>query len=147
MKSMGQMKMKNTMACLPCMAMVMMMMMMMMCFLCSHGSNAQQAPSSSVSAPAPATTDCLTSLLSLSDCIAYVTGNASVAPTSACCKELSGVINGEPICLCQLYNTTLIAELGIQINFTSATNLPNSCNLTTPPVSQCEGKKKTSQFH
>jgi hypothetical protein len=68
-----------------------------------------------------------------------VTGNGSTTPSGKCCSELSPIITNEPICLCQLYNTTLIDLYSIQVNYTAANELPSACNLTTPDVSECAG--------
>ena len=100
---------------------------------------AQVLPSPSPS-PSSSTTDCVMVLSSLIDCIEYVIGNGTIAPTPQCCNELSGVFDTNSICLCELYNTSLVDAYGI--NYTTASNLPSSCNLTDslPTINQCQGK-------
>ncbi|XP_059302687.1 non-specific lipid transfer protein GPI-anchored 5-like [Lycium ferocissimum] len=82
-----------------------------------------------------AQSSCMTTLVSLSPCLNYVTGNSST-PSSSCCTSLSGVVQSNPQCLCTLVNGGG-SNLGITINQTLALGLPKACNLQTPPVSRC----------
>ncbi|KAJ8559317.1 hypothetical protein K7X08_003375 [Anisodus acutangulus] len=82
-----------------------------------------------------AQSSCMTTLVSLSPCLNYVTGNSST-PSSSCCTSLSSVVQSNPQCLCVLVNGGG-SNLGISINQTQALGLPNACNLQTPPVSRC----------
>ncbi|XP_060197756.1 non-specific lipid transfer protein GPI-anchored 5-like [Lycium barbarum] len=82
-----------------------------------------------------AQSSCMTTLVSLSPCLNYVTGNSST-PSSSCCTSLSSVVQSSPQCLCTLVNGGG-SNLGITINQTLALGLPKACNLQTPPVSRC----------
>ncbi|KAK4338734.1 hypothetical protein RND71_043221 [Anisodus tanguticus] len=82
-----------------------------------------------------AQSSCMTTLVSLSPCLNYVTGNSST-PSSSCCTSLSSVVQSNPQCLCVLVNGGG-SNLGITINQTQALGLPNACNVQTPPVSRC----------
>nr|GMD61041.1 non-specific lipid-transfer protein-like protein At2g13820 [Ipomoea batatas]GMD71062.1 non-specific lipid-transfer protein-like protein At2g13820 [Ipomoea batatas] len=78
---------------------------------------------------------CMSSLVGLTPCLTYVTGNSS-APSSSCCSQLSGVVQSNPQCLCLLLNGGG-SNLGVNINQTLALALPAACKVQTPPVSQC----------
>ncbi|KAB2609978.1 non-specific lipid transfer protein GPI-anchored 2-like [Pyrus ussuriensis x Pyrus communis] len=54
-------------------------------------------------APAPATTDCYTSQLGLSDCLTYVEeGSNLTKPDNLCWPELARLVKGNSVCLCYL---------------------------------------------
>ncbi|EEF40736.1 non-specific lipid transfer protein GPI-anchored 2 [Ricinus communis] len=91
------------------------------------------------SAPGPATNDCLTPLLNMSDCLSYVTESSNVTvPDKNCCPELAGLLDGNPICLCQLLgNSNLTESYGFKIDVNRALKLPSICRVSTPPVSLC----------
>ncbi|XP_055830736.1 non-specific lipid transfer protein GPI-anchored 5-like [Solanum dulcamara] len=78
---------------------------------------------------------CMTTLVGLSPCLNYVSGNSST-PSSSCCSSLSSVVQSNPQCLCALINGGG-SNLGIAINQTLALGLPSACNLQTPPLSRC----------
>nr|GMD66840.1 non-specific lipid-transfer protein-like protein At2g13820 [Ipomoea batatas] len=78
---------------------------------------------------------CMSSLVGLTPCLTYVTGNSS-APSSSCCTQLSGVVQSNPQCLCLLLNGGG-SNLGVNINQSLALALPGACKVQTPPVSQC----------
>ncbi|KAF3678304.1 non-specific lipid transfer protein GPI-anchored 5 [Capsicum chacoense] len=78
---------------------------------------------------------CMTTLVGLSPCLNYVSGNSST-PSSSCCTSLAGVVQSNPQCLCMLVNGGG-SNLGIAINQTLALGLPSACNLQTPPLSRC----------
>ncbi|XP_058078859.1 non-specific lipid transfer protein GPI-anchored 5-like [Magnolia sinica] len=80
---------------------------------------------------------CTTAIISLSPCLAYITGNTST-PSSSCCSQLSNVVKSQAPCLCTLLNGGG-SSLGLTINQTQALALPGACNVQTPPVSQCNG--------
>ncbi|MCD9641425.1 hypothetical protein HAX54_027603 [Datura stramonium] len=82
-----------------------------------------------------AQSSCMTTLVGLSPCLNYVSGNSST-PSSSCCSSLSSVVQSNPQCLCVLVNGGG-STLGIAINQTLALGLPSACNLQTPPVSRC----------
>ncbi|KAG6785893.1 hypothetical protein POTOM_007484 [Populus tomentosa] len=84
---------------------------------------------------AMAQSSCTNTLTSLAPCLNYITGN-STSPSSSCCSQLGNVVQTSPLCLCLLLNNSG-ASLGINVNQTLALNLPGSCKVQTPPISQC----------
>lgn len=86
---------------------------------------------------AMAQSSCTSTLMTLAPCLNYVTGN-STSPSSSCCSQLGNVVQTSPQCLCLLLNNSG-ASLGINVNQTLALNLPGSCKVQTPPMSQCQG--------
>ncbi|XP_078149524.1 non-specific lipid transfer protein GPI-anchored 5-like [Carex rostrata] len=82
------------------------------------------------------TSGCMTTIVSLSSCLNYITGNTST-PSSSCCSTLSSIVKNEPQCLCVLLNGGA-SSLGVSINTTKAMELPPACKVQTPPVSLCK---------
>ncbi|XP_078149526.1 non-specific lipid transfer protein GPI-anchored 5-like isoform X2 [Carex rostrata] len=82
------------------------------------------------------TSGCMTTIVSLSSCLNYISGNSST-PSSSCCSTLSSVVKNEPQCLCMLLNGGA-SSLGVAINTTKAMELPPACKVQTPPVSLCK---------
>jgi len=91
-------------------------------------------------ARAMAQSDCTSVLISMSPCLNYITGNSST-PSSQCCTQLASVVRSSPQCLCQVLNGGG-SSLGINVNQTQAIALPGACNVQTPPISSCNGKKE-----
>lgn len=87
---------------------------------------------------AMAQSDCTTTLVSLSPCLNYVTGN-SATPSSSCCSQLANVVQSQPECLCAFTGNGDGAPAGLNINQTLALALPGACKVKTPPVSRCNG--------
>ncbi|KAK9055767.1 hypothetical protein SSX86_026852 [Deinandra increscens subsp. villosa] len=83
------------------------------------------------------TSSCTNSLMGLSPCLNFVTGNSST-PSSACCSQLATVVQTQPRCLCSLLNGN-VPNIGITINQTLAVTLPGVCGVQTPPISSCNG--------
>ncbi|KAL2463893.1 Bifunctional inhibitor/lipid-transfer protein/seed storage 2S albumin superfamily protein [Forsythia ovata] len=79
--------------------------------------------------------DCTNSIVSMSPCLNYITGNSS-SPSPGCCTQLNTVVRSQPECLCQVLNGGG-SSLGLDINKTQALALPKACNAQTPPVSKC----------
>uniref|UniRef100_A0A0E0E835 Bifunctional inhibitor/plant lipid transfer protein/seed storage helical domain-containing protein n=1 Tax=Oryza meridionalis TaxID=40149 RepID=A0A0E0E835_9ORYZ len=92
------------------------------------GGAAAQSPSS--------TSGCTQTLLSMSPCLNYLTGNET-APSASCCGKLGEVVKSQPECLCVALNADT-AALGLSINRTRALGLPDACKVQTPPVSNCK---------
>ncbi|KAI4301231.1 hypothetical protein L6164_034527 [Bauhinia variegata] len=84
---------------------------------------------------AEAQTSCTGTLIGLSQCLNYVTGNSST-PSSSCCSQLLTVVQSQPQCLCAVLNGGA-AILGLNINQTLATSLPDACYIKKPPIGQC----------
>ncbi|GMI95986.1 glycosylphosphatidylinositol-anchored lipid protein transfer 5 [Hibiscus trionum] len=88
-----------------------------------------------LSAGAEAQSGCTNVLISMSPCLNYITGNSST-PSGQCCSQLASVVRSSPQCLCEVLNGGG-SSLGITINRTQALALPGSCNVQTPPISNC----------
>ncbi|XP_076951708.1 non-specific lipid transfer protein GPI-anchored 26-like [Bidens hawaiensis] len=84
---------------------------------------------------------CTSALISLAPCLNYISGNTST-PSSGCCTQLSSVVQSQPQCLCQVLNGGG-SSLGLNINQTQALELPNACNVQTPPTSRCNAASPT----
>ncbi|GJV98953.1 non-specific lipid-transfer protein-like protein isoform X1 [Tanacetum coccineum] len=91
-----------------------------------------------LSGGAMVTTGCTIAIMSLSPCISYVTGNLST-PSQPCCAQLANVVQSEPLCLCALVNSGH-TWTSSKVNKTLAKGLPKACNVTTTPLSGCNGK-------
>ncbi|CAI8597728.1 unnamed protein product [Vicia faba] len=91
----------------------------------------------SVGAPSPAAGQgCLNALTNMSDCLTFVEDGSKLRkPDKGCCPELAGLVDSNPICLCQLLGNS--DSIGIKINVNKALKLPSLCGVTTPPVSTC----------
>ncbi|KAF8039685.1 hypothetical protein BT93_B2025 [Corymbia citriodora subsp. variegata] len=87
-------------------------------------------------APGPAVDQCLNNLMNLSDCLSYVQdGSKLTAPEKPCCGELAGLVDSNPVCLCELLSKA--DSFGIKIDVNRALKLPSICNVATPPLSTC----------
>ncbi|CAN0923253.1 Non-specific lipid transfer protein GPI-anchored 12 [Linum grandiflorum] len=95
------------------------------------------AADSSSPAPAPSV-DCLTQLLTLSDCLSYVlVGSKDTKPDKACCPELAGLVENYPTCICTLF-TLNASSYGLEVDYGRAFGLPSACSVSVPPaVTSC----------
>lgn len=95
-------------------------------------------------APGPAGgTDCTTAIFGMSDCLDYVQqGSNATKPVPDCCNELSGLLKTQPLCLCLLLGDT--SSYGIDIDLSRALNLPTSCGLQLPSLSNCPAAPTSS---
>ncbi|PWA90603.1 hypothetical protein CTI12_AA099250 [Artemisia annua] len=73
---------------------------------------------------------CGQTLIGLSTCLPYVSGQAK-APTMACCTGLKPVVEKSHVCLCILVKDRNDPGLNIKINATLALGLPDTCNTPT----------------
>ncbi|GFY89154.1 bifunctional inhibitor/lipid-transfer protein/seed storage 2S albumin superfamily protein [Actinidia rufa] len=90
---------------------------------------------SNAGSPAPAV-DCSTVVVSMADCLTYVTGASSVTkPEGNCCSGLKTVLKSNPQCLCETFKNS--AQFGITLNVTKALSLPAACHVSAPSVSNC----------
>ncbi|PWA77718.1 plant lipid transfer protein/Par allergen [Artemisia annua] len=85
---------------------------------------------------------CTSSIMGLSPCLNFVTGN-STTPSPSCCSQLANVVQTQPRCLCSLLNGN-VPNIGITINQTLAVTLPGACQVQTPPISLCNANGPTS---
>ncbi|CAI0374604.1 unnamed protein product [Linum tenue] len=94
-------------------------------------------------ATAQSSSSCTNTLVSLSPCLDYITGN-STTPTRSCCTQLGNVAGSQPECLCQVIGGGGGGNsLGININQTQALALPAACKVQTPPASSCNNGKRS----
>ncbi|CAK8566851.1 unnamed protein product [Lathyrus sativus] len=114
-------------------------------FLASLPYHGVSAPTPAAESPVPETAGapsptadngCLTALTNMSDCLTFVEDGSKLRkPDKGCCPELAGLVDSNPICLCQLLGNS--DSIGIKINLKKALKLPSLCGVTTPPVSTC----------
>jgi hypothetical protein len=94
-------------------------------------------------ASAQSSSGCTSTLISMSPCLNYITGNET-APSKSCCSALATVVSTKPECLCVALNSDP-AALGIDnVNKTRALGLPDECKVKTPPASNCASAPTTS---
>lgn len=94
-------------------------------------------------ASAQSSSGCTQTLISMSPCLNYITGNET-APSKSCCSALATVVTSKPECLCVALNSDP-AALGIDnVNKTRAIGLPDACGVKTPPMSNCASAPTTS---
>ncbi|PUZ36634.1 hypothetical protein GQ55_9G054000 [Panicum hallii var. hallii] len=86
--------------------------------------------------PASAQSACTTTLISLYPCLNYISGNVSTPP-SLCCSQLASVVQSNPQCLCAALSGDSSSLGGVTIDKTRALELPQACNVKTPPASKC----------
>ncbi|KAM0839970.1 hypothetical protein ACQ4PT_059970 [Festuca glaucescens] len=79
---------------------------------------------------------CTAALVGLYPCMNYISGN-DTAPTKSCCSQLSSVVQSQPQCLCSALGSDSVG--GMTINKTRALEMPQACNVHTPPASKCNG--------
>lgn len=94
-------------------------------------------------ASAQSTSGCTQTLIGMSPCLNYITGNET-APSKSCCSQLAAVVSSKPECLCVALNADP-AALGLgAVNKTRALGLPDQCGVKTPPLSNCASAPTTS---
>ena len=115
-----------------------------------HVSVPPAASGATAAAPGPAAAmdaACLNSLLNMSDCLPYVqAGSTTRKPDAACCPELAGMVDANPVCLCELLSGAA-DSYGIAVDYPRALALPGVCRVATPPVSTCAGKTHSDSVH
>ncbi|RDX98598.1 Non-specific lipid-transfer protein-like protein [Mucuna pruriens] len=90
---------------------------------------------SSPTAPAPAV-DCSTLVLTMADCLSFVTNGSTVTkPEGTCCAGLKSVLKTAPACLCEAFKSS--AQFGVVLNVTKATSLPSACKVSAPSATNC----------
>ncbi|KAI9116805.1 hypothetical protein K1719_012171 [Acacia pycnantha] len=104
-----------------------------------HGTTSAKAPPSPGIAPAPgkAITECFKALVNTSDCLSYVKSESNLTKAEkGCCPEMAGLVESNPICLCELLGHP--EALGFAIDVHKVLNLPSLCGLSSPPnVTSC----------
>ncbi|KAF7815465.1 xylogen-like protein 11 isoform X2 [Senna tora] len=112
---------------------------------CPGGTTAASAstpPAPGKPAPAPAVSECFRALVNTSDCLTYVeVGSNLTKPEKGCCPEVAGLIESNPICLCELLSHP--EAIGIKIDVNKALKLPSDCgmsNKSTPTIASCSAE-------
>ncbi|KAL6853548.1 hypothetical protein ACP4OV_019577 [Aristida adscensionis] len=101
------------------------------------GTAAAQAPAAAPGPAAGISPECMNAVLNMSDCLTYVTaGSTARQPDKPCCPELAGLLESNPVCLCQLLAGGA-ESYGVSVDYKRALALPGICRLTAPPVSAC----------
>uniref|UniRef100_A0ACD5WKJ3 Uncharacterized protein n=1 Tax=Avena sativa TaxID=4498 RepID=A0ACD5WKJ3_AVESA len=104
----------------------------------AHVPAAPAAPAAA--APAPGATispECMDAVLNMSDCLPYVeSGSTAKHPDKPCCPELDGLLQSNPVCLCQLLAGGG-ESYGVSVDYKRAMALPGVCGLNAPPLSAC----------
>lgn len=81
---------------------------------------------------------CANTLVGLTTCLPYVSGE-SKAPTKDCCAKLKPVVDNNRVCLCILVKDRDEPGLGVKINATLALALPATCHTPTN-ITECPSK-------
>ncbi|KAK8558783.1 hypothetical protein V6N13_098421 [Hibiscus sabdariffa] len=99
----------------------------------AHSLPAAPSPSSSSSPPSR---DCSSLILTMADCLSFVSSGSQVSkPGGACCSGLKTVIQTDGDCLCEAFKSS--ASLGVALNLTRASALPALCNIPASSVPKC----------
>ncbi|XP_019439199.1 PREDICTED: xylogen-like protein 11 isoform X2 [Lupinus angustifolius] len=103
---------------------------------CYGASGQSPAPESATAPSSDGVGGCFTVLVNMSSCLTFVEDGSNLTkPEKGCCPELAGLVDSNPICLCELLGKPDF--VGVKINFNKALNLPTLCHVSTPPVSTC----------
>ncbi|XP_014515786.1 non-specific lipid-transfer protein-like protein At5g64080 [Vigna radiata var. radiata] len=104
------------------------------CFMALCAIDLAQSASSH-QAPAPSV-DCSTLVLTMADCLSFVTNGSTVTkPEGTCCSGLKSVLKTAPVCLCEAFKSS--AQFGVILNVTKATSLPAACKVSAPSAANC----------
>ncbi|KAK9715828.1 hypothetical protein RND81_06G192200 [Saponaria officinalis] len=92
------------------------------------------APKSGAAAPPPV--DCTSVVLTMADCLSYVTnGSTTEKPEGGCCSGLKQVLKTDADCLCQAFQQS--SQFGVVLNVTKALALPSACGVHAPSATKC----------
>ncbi|KAL0863376.1 hypothetical protein Bca101_042494 [Brassica carinata] len=103
-------------------------------------SSAQTPPAPEpVAADGPSSpTNCLVSMLNVSDCLSYVrVGSTETKPEAACCPELAGMAQSSPECVCNLLGGGASPRFGVKLDKQRAEELSSICGVKAPSPSLC----------
>ncbi|XP_047155853.1 non-specific lipid transfer protein GPI-anchored 12-like isoform X1 [Vigna umbellata] len=104
--------------------------------LASCATSAPSPAPETAAAPAPGVDSCFLALTNMSDCLTFVEAGSNLTmPEQGCCPGLAGLIDTNPICLCDLLGKP--DAIGLKIDLNRALKLPSICKVSTPPVSAC----------
>ncbi|KAJ0238968.1 Non-specific lipid transfer protein GPI-anchored 12 [Hirschfeldia incana] len=113
-------------------------------FLLFTLSSAQTPPAPEpVAADGPSSpTNCLVSMLNVSDCLSYVqVGSTETKPEAACCPELAGMAQSSPECVCNLLGGGASPRFGVKLDKQRAEELSSVCGVKAPSPSLCSGSE------
>ncbi|KAI9116854.1 hypothetical protein K1719_012220 [Acacia pycnantha] len=91
--------------------------------------------------PGKAITEWFKALVNTSDCLSYVKSENNLTKAEkGCCPEMAGLVESNPICLCELLADP--EALGFIIDVDKVLNLPSLCGLCSPPnATSCSGNQ------
>ncbi|XP_039070183.1 non-specific lipid transfer protein GPI-anchored 11-like [Hibiscus syriacus] len=79
---------------------------------------------------------CSTIIYDMIDCIPFLSGDSTEdKPTVACCSGFKIVVGINAECICEALKSSV--DLGADINLTKAAALPSACQVSAPPISEC----------
>ncbi|CAH8391631.1 unnamed protein product [Eruca vesicaria subsp. sativa] len=85
-------------------------------------------------------TNCLVSMLNVSDCLSYVqVGSTETTPEAACCPELAWMAQSSPECVCNLLGGGASPRFGVKLDKLRAEELSSICGVKAPSPSLCSG--------
>ncbi|CAL0312955.1 unnamed protein product [Lupinus luteus] len=103
---------------------------------CYGASGQSLAPESATAPSSDGVGGCFTVLVNMSNCLTFVEDGSNLTkPEKGCCPELAGLVDSNPICLCELLGKPDF--VGVKLNLNKALKLPSLCHVSTPPVSTC----------
>ncbi|XVF39481.1 hypothetical protein PTKIN_Ptkin01aG0038100 [Pterospermum kingtungense] len=95
------------------------------------------SPSLAPLIPSPSLASCSTIIYDMADCLSFISnGNKEEKPTPSCCTSFIAVLKANDECICEALKSS--AELGIDVNLTKAATLPFACQVSAPPISECD---------
>ncbi|KAK8624762.1 hypothetical protein V6N13_089649 [Hibiscus sabdariffa] len=99
----------------------------------AHSLPAAPSPSSSSSPP---NRDCSSLILTMADCLSFVSSGSQVSkPGGTCCTGLETVIKTDGDCLCEAFKSS--ASLGVSLNLTRVSALPALCSIPASSIPKC----------
>ncbi|KAL5096430.1 hypothetical protein RYX36_000757 [Vicia faba] len=106
-----------------------------LCIFAIWAIHSTYAASSSHHAPSPSV-DCSTLVLTMADCLSFVTNDSTITkPEGTCCSGLKSVLKTAPSCLCEAFKSS--AQFGVVLNVSKALTLPSVCKVSAPSLSNC----------
>ncbi|CAH2075710.1 unnamed protein product [Thlaspi arvense] len=101
-----------------------------------QGNSPAQPPAA---APGSGDVNCTGLIYNMVDCVPYVAvGGSDEVPEPLCCNGLKEVVETDVDCVCEALKST--ADLGIDVNMTSAEGVVSACGLSASPISACNRK-------
>lgn len=93
--------------------------------------------STSVGGAAAPAVDCSSLVLTMADCLSFVSnGSAVEKPEGTCCSGLKTVLKTDAECICEAFRNS--AQLGVILNVTKAMALPAACKVAASSATNCQ---------